>query len=221
MEIYTFTSFPFKIRNFPLKRQFEFFFLWQFFLSSFHSEMQQLAPKWWCPGQPSKSLWAKGEICHPVRRLETERNQLHKREKKQSWKSQPPPQDVRAGTNWWLAAGEPHRFALDFGLVWQVCHWNWDFSMFWQICMFYSNKSYQNIPSHLQERLSETLKRFWGGGKMGRWVRRCEGLAVEAAQDRGKLEKHKYGKGEKGGEPVETWEDSRRATLQERVCWLR
>lgn len=66
------------------------------------------------------------------------------------------------------------------------------------------NKSYQNIPSHLQERLSETLKRFWGGGKMGRWVRRCEGLAVEAAQDRGKLEKHKYGEGEKGGEPVET-----------------
>lgn len=78
----------------------------------------------------------------------------------------------------------------------------------------------QNIPSHLQERLSETLKRFWGGGKMGRWARRCEGLASEAFQDRGKVEKCKYGRGKKGKQ-VETWGDSRRATLGERVCQLR
>ena len=47
------------------------------------------------------------------------------------------------------------------------------------------------------------MKRFWGGGKMEGWARRCEGLASEALQDRGKLEKYKYGKGEKG-KPVET-----------------
>lgn len=36
-------SFPFKIGNFPLKRNLKFFFYDNFFLSSFHSGMQQLA----------------------------------------------------------------------------------------------------------------------------------------------------------------------------------
>lgn len=72
--------------------------------------------------------------------------------------------------------------------------------------------SYQNIPTQLQERLSETVKRFLGEGKVGGWVRRCDELSSKALQARRKLEMCKYGKGEKG-KPLETREDSKKATL--------
>lgn len=108
-----------------------FFFLWLFFLSSFRSEMRQLAASLQvCPGQPSKSLWAEGEVWHPARRSETKRPAA-KEGARAALKASAPSQDVRAGTYCWLATGERHQFALGLGLVWLACHWN--FSMFWQM----------------------------------------------------------------------------------------
>lgn len=56
------------------------------------------------------------------------------------------------------------------------------------------------------------MKRFLGEGKVGGWVRRCDELSGKALQARRKLEMCKYEKGEKR-KPVETREDSKRATL--------
>lgn len=50
-------------------------------------------------------------------------------------------------------------------------------------------------------------EKMWGAGHRG-------------TSGRGKVEKCKYGKGEKG-KPVETWEDSRGATGGERVCQMK
>lgn len=81
-------------------------------------------------------------------------------------KASPPPQDVRAGTYCWLATGEPHQFALG--------SWSSLASMSLELLHVLTNNacptqtlSYQNIPAQLQERLSETVKRFLGEGKVG------------------------------------------------------
>lgn len=134
MQINTFTSFPFKNRNFSTKKQRGFlsmtFFFYPVFIVKFSSWLPSLVSLLVCPGQPSKSLWAEGNIWHPARRSET-KTPAAKEGVRAAQKASAPPQDVRAGTYCWLATGEPHQFALGLGLVWLACHWN--FSMFWQI----------------------------------------------------------------------------------------
>lgn len=91
--------FLFKIRKFPLKSKFNFFFLCQFFLSSFHSDMQRMAALFGgVQGSPVN-------LCEPRERSVTQWGDQKLRENVRGW----PQRHFRTGIRWKSASMERER----------------------------------------------------------------------------------------------------------------
>lgn len=209
MEIGTFTSFPFKIRNFPLKSSLIFFFYDNFFFLVFPVKRALVVPRAarQTPASQGGGLAPSEETGNGERPVAREGARA------------PLTRDVRAGADGWLLGSHAN------------LHWSWSalasislelglLHVMTNVCVLLKPRPIKTFPPISKKSFLKLWRDFWGGGNMGGWARRCEGLASEAPQDRGKLEKCKHGRGEKGKQ-IETWEESRRATLEERVSQLR